>query len=137
MPVLDVLRGEDIKNTVVVVTRYFGGTLLGTGGLVRAYGKAAKEGVLASKIIEKILYKYVHITVDYNSSGKIQYETLQQEHIINDTEYTDKVKFTILCEYDKAEPFIKHITNISNATALIEEGKEAYGKWLDGQLIMD
>jgi len=137
LPVLDVLRGNDIKNTVIVVTRYFGGTLLGTGGLVRAYGRCAKEGVLAAKIIKKILYKYVYITADYNSSGKIQYETLQNEHIIYDTEYTDKVKFTILCEEEKSEGFIKHITNISNGKALIDEGKKSYGKWIEDKLIMD
>ncbi len=137
LPVLDVLRSEDIKNTAVVVTRYFGGTLLGTGGLVRAYGRCAKEGVLAAKIIKKILYKYIYITVDYNSSGKIQYETLQNEHIIYNTEYTDKVKFTILCEDDKSDEFIKHITNISSGKALIEESEKSYGKWIDKKLIMD
>ncbi len=137
LPVLDVLRGGDIKNTAVVVTRYFGGTLLGTGGLVRAYGKCAKDGVEAAKIIEKILYRYIFITADYNASGKIQYEILQKEHIIKDTEYTDKVRFTVLCEADSAEGFIKHITNISSASALIEKGEEAYGKWIDGSLVMD
>lgn len=137
LPVLDVLRGEDIKNTVIVVTRYFGGILLGTGGLVRAYGKSAKEGLINAKIIEKILYKCVYITTDYNSSGKIQYETLQKEAIIQDTEYTDKVKFTVLCEIDDAEGFVKHITNISNGTAVIDEGDDVYGKWIDGELILD
>lgn len=137
LPVLDVLRGEDIKNAVIVVTRYFGGTLLGTGGLVRAYGKSAKEGVLSAKIIEKILYKYIYITVDYNTSGKIQYEILGEEHIIYDTEYTDKVKFTVLCENDKSAGLIKRVTDISSGSALIEEGKDAYGKWLNGKLIMD
>ncbi len=137
LPVLDVLRGEDLKNAVIVVTRYFGGTLLGTGGLVRAYGKSAKEGVLSAKIIEKILYKYIYITVDYNTSGKIQYEILGGEHIIYDTEYTDKVKFTVLCENDKAVGLVKHITDISRGTALIEEGKNSYGKWINSKLIMD
>lgn len=135
LPVLDVLRGEDIKDTVIVVTRYFGGTLLGTGGLVRAYQRAAKEGVLAAKVIEKILYRYVFVTVDYNSSGKIQYETLQNGHIIYDTEYTDKVKFTVLCEADSADGFVKRITDISSALAFIDLGAEVYGKWVDGNLV--
>lgn len=137
LPVLDVLRGEDLKNTVIIVTRYFGGTLLGTGGLVRAYGRAAKEGVITAKIIEKILYNYIYITTDYKSLGKIQYETLKKEHIIYNTEYTDSIKFTILCKYDDTESFIKHITNISSGAALIEKGKSSYGKWIDGSLIMD
>lgn len=137
LPVLDVLRGEDIKNTVIVVTRYFGGTLLGTGGLVRAYGKAAKEGVLAAGIIEKILYKYIFVTVDYNFSGKVQYETLQMGHVIYNTEYTDKVKFTVLCEVDSSEGFVKRMTDISGGCADISDGGEGYGKWIDGELFME
>ncbi len=137
LPVLDVLRGEDLKNTVIVVTRYFGGTLLGTGGLTRAYGKSAKEGVIAAGIIEKILYKYIYITTDYKSSGKIQYEILKKENIIYNTEYTDSIKFTVLCKFDNTCDFIRHITDISSGTAVIEEGKTSYGKWINGELLMD
>ena len=67
LPVLDVLKGEDVKDVAIVVTRYFGGTLLGTGGLVRAYGKAAKEGLLEAGIIEKKLYRRFHVITDYSS----------------------------------------------------------------------
>ena len=77
MPVLNVLKGEDVKDTAVVVTRYFGGTLLGTGGLVRAYGKAAKEGLLSAGIVEMVLYRKYVVTAEYTDSGKVQYEILQ------------------------------------------------------------
>ena len=72
-PILEVLKKEAIKDTLICVTRYFGGTLLGTGGLVRAYGKAAKEGLLAAGIIEKRKIKLYALKMPYTLSGKVQY----------------------------------------------------------------
>jgi len=72
-PMLDVLLGEELYNTAVVVTRYFGGTLLGTGGLVRAYSKAVQEGLAQSRIIEKQYGTILEIGTDYQGLGKIQY----------------------------------------------------------------
>lgn len=72
-PMLDVLLGEELYNTAVVVTRYFGGTLLGTGGLVRAYSKAVQEGLAQSDLIEKQYGNILEIGTDYNGVGKIQY----------------------------------------------------------------
>lgn len=129
MPILNVLKGEDIKNTAIVVTRYFGGTLLGTGGLVRAYGKAAKEGILASGIAQMILYATFRITSNYADSGKIQYEVLQDNHIIHDTTYTENVTFQILVEYSQAEAFYKNINNITKGNAIVDREPERYGAW--------
>lgn len=137
LPVLNAMRTEDVINAVIVVTRYFGGVLLGTGGLVRAYGGAAKKGLAAAGIAEKILYDRVYIITDYNFSGKIQYEILNKEYILHNTEYTDKVKFTVLCEIDKTDAFVKNITDISGASALIEKGAAVYGKWVNSKLIVD
>ena len=72
-PMLDVLLGEDIHNMAVVVTRYFGGTLLGTGGLVRAYSKSVQVGLEASEVIEKRSGFLLKMAADYNGIGKIQY----------------------------------------------------------------
>ncbi len=134
MPVLNVLKGEDIKNTAIVVTRYFGGTLLGTGGLVRAYGKAAKEGLLEAGIAQMILYSTFCITTDYADAGKVQYEVLQDKHIIHNTDYTDSVVFKIFVEYAKGEEFHKNILNITNGKALVVHESEVYGVWLNGKL---
>lgn len=133
-PVLDVLVGEDIKNTAVVVTRYFGGTLLGTGGLVRAYGKSAKEGILSAGIAEMILYRKFSIVTDYPTSGKIQYEVLQDGHIIHDTIYTENVEFIVLVEIDYAENFYNKMIDISNGKAEITSVNDIYGVWLNGNL---
>lgn len=126
MPMLDVLRGRDIKDTIVVVTRYFGGTLLGTGGLVRAYSQSAKEGIKAAGLIERILHNEIRITVDYTLSGKVQYEALNQGHIIKDTIYTDRVCYIILCQKDKKESFVKSIINVTGNKAEIEYGENCY-----------
>lgn len=133
-PVLDMLVGEDIKNTAVVVTRYFGGTLLGTGGLVRAYGKSAKEGILSAGIAEMILYRKFSIITDYPTSGKIQYEVLQDGHIIHDTVYTENVEFIVLVEIDYAENFYNKMIDISNGKAEITSINDIYGVWLNGNL---
>lgn len=133
-PVLDVLVGEDIKNTAVVVTRYFGGTLLGTGGLVRAYGKSAKEGILSAGIAEMILYRKFSIVTDYPTSGKIQYEVLQDGHIIHDTIYTENVEFIVLTEIDCAESFYNKMIDISSGKAEITSINDIYGVWLNGNL---
>lgn len=93
---LDVLLGNELRNVAVVVTRYFGGTLLGTGGLVRAYSGAVKAGLDASVIITKILGVKLHIETDYTTFGKIQYILAQRELKILDTVYTDKVELEVL-----------------------------------------
>lgn len=134
MPVLNVLKGEDIKNTAIVVTRYFGGTLLGTGGLVRAYGKAAKEGILSAGIAELILYSKYEITTDYTESGKVQYEILQEGHVLFDTQYSDKVIYIVLVKAGETELFEKKMTDIFRGSTPFEKQKELYGVWQEGEL---
>lgn len=132
MPILNVLKGEDVKNTAIVVTRFFGGTLLGTGGLVRAYGKAAKEGLLEAGIAELVLYAKYSITVEYGDSGKVQYEVLQEGHTIFDTVYTDKVEFVVLVEKDTEGSFISKMTDIFRGETPFVRIDEVYGVWQDG-----
>ena len=90
-PILEVIQGSGIRNIVIVVTRYFGGTLLGTGGLVRAYTDAAKAGIENSVIIEKIPGTRIKILTEYTDLGKIQYLLAQNQVTVENTEYTDKV----------------------------------------------
>lgn len=95
-PMLEVLRGIKLRNVAVVVTRYFGGTLLGTGGLVRAYTKAVQQGIDASVIVEKKLASKLVITADYNGIGKIQYILARRDIKILESEYGENVKITVL-----------------------------------------
>lgn len=126
MPILDILRREQIHNCVIVVTRYFGGTLLGTGGLVRAYSKAAKEGLLAAGIIERIRCTKYQLTVDYHTLGKVQYEMEKAAYRVLDTAYTDAVTITALIEYERREAFIKDTGRWCQGQEKLEEMETDY-----------
>lgn len=121
MPILDVLRGRNVKDTLIVVTRYFGGTLLGTGGLVRAYSSSARKGLMSAGLIERIPHIRKHFTVDYTLSGKVQYEVLNGGHILEDTVYTDKVEFITLSEVNKSDKLTENIVNLTGNKADIFE----------------
>lgn len=131
LPLLSLLRGEDLVNVVVVVTRYFGGTLLGTGGLVRAYSKAAAEALKKSLIIEKILYRNINIKVDYNLSGKVQHDILTGGEILENILYTDSVEFVVYIEIGLEDVFVKRIQNLTSARAEIYSGDSIYAAVID------
>ncbi len=113
-PTLDVLKKQDIKNTVIVTTRYYGGTLLGTGGLVRAYGKSASTAIQNAKIVEKVLFDEFDINCDYTLSGKITYVLNEKNINILNTEYTDTVTYKIILETTLSQTFLKEIVNLTN-----------------------
>lgn len=121
-PMLDVLLKEDIHNVVVVVTRYFGGTLLGTGGLVRAYQKAVQEGLRNSIVIEKMQGRSLKIDSDYTGIGKIQYILAQNQMTVMDTSYTDKVVTEVMVPVEKLESLKQDITEGTNGTAGFQVG---------------
>ena len=130
-PMLDVLLREGITNVAVVVTRYFGGVLLGTGGLVRAYQSATQAGLAASKIIEKRQGKKLIIHTDYNGLGKLQYLFGQQKTAILDTEYAADVVLTILVPVEQKDFLYKEITEQTNGTAQMEWGEDAVYALID------
>ena len=123
---LDVLTGEGLHDTAVVVTRYFGGTLLGTGGLVRAYQGAVKEGLQASTGITKRLGYWYEIGTDYTGLGKIQYILGQRQISVQDTQYTDKVLMKVILPYDQEQCVVSEITEGTNGQAVIEKGNSCY-----------
>ncbi len=125
-PILDVLKGEDIKNTLICVTRYFGGTLLGTGGLVRAYGKAAKEGLIAAGIIEKRPIQLFQLEMAYTLLGKVQYLLAEEGYRLHDTIYLENVTCTVEVEVGKQEVFCKWLTENTHAEVLLHEGEYTY-----------
>ena len=130
-PMLDVLLREGITNVAVVVTRYFGGVLLGTGGLVRAYQSATQAGLAASKIIEKRQGKKLIIHTDYNGLGKLQYLFGQQKTAILDTEYAADVVLTILVPVEQKDFLYKEITEQTNGTAQMEWVEDAVYALID------
>lgn len=135
-PMLDVLLGEEIHDVVVVVTRYFGGTLLGTGGLVRAYQGATKAGLEASTVIEKNWGKKLLIGTDYTGLGKIQYILAQRNLSILDTQYTEHVNLEVLVPIGQIGMVRAEITEGTNGQAVIEEGEECYFAEVDKELLI-
>ena len=109
-PILEVINGKELTNILIVVTRYFGGTLLGTGGLVRAYSQSAQAGIMASKVIRKEVGYRVSIDTDYNGIGKLQYVAMQNNIAILDTQYTDKVQMILLVPIEQTESLLKEVT---------------------------
>ena len=135
-PMLEVLLGEGVHNIAVVVTRYFGGILLGTGGLVRAYQKAVKEGLAVAKILEKQQGFQVTIKTDYNGLGKIQYLAAQEGIFTVDTQYAEDVTVILMVGTDVWNSFSKKVTEATNGKAVIEKSDEMYYGILDGELIL-
>ena len=134
-PMLDVLAGAGLTDTAVVVTRYFGGTLLGTGGLVRAYSAAVQEGLKNSRVITKCWGTMLEIGTDYNGIGKLQYLFGQRQIPLMDSEYTDKVRFTVLVPASKAQEITKAVTEITGGQAVIKEKKNLYYALADGEYL--
>lgn len=135
-PILEVLLGKELHNTLVIVTRYFGGILLGTGGLVRAYSAATKAGLENSVITEKCLGKKMLIQTDYNGLGKIQYILAEMDLPILNTEYTDSVEMTALIPMWKLKEFEKRLTEATAGKGIWEELAEVDYVRLDHEVIL-
>lgn len=135
-PMLDVLLGEELYNAAVVVTRYFGGTLLGTGGLVRVYSKAVQEGLAQSQIIEKQYGIILEIGTDYQGLGKIQYIIGENKIPLLDSQYTDVVTLQVLLPMGEKERFVAELIEGTNGRVQIEEKEELYYGVLDGNVLM-
>lgn len=131
-PILEVIKGEELRNTLIVVTRYFGGTLLGTGGLVRAYSAAAKVGIASSVIITRIPGIKLHITTEYTGLGKIQYILGQRGITTLDSVYTDKVELEVLTAEAEAEAVKAELTEGTNGQAIIEIGAVCHFAKING-----
>ena len=134
-PMMDVLAGAGLTNTAVVVTRYFGGTLLGTGGLVRAYSAAVQEGLKNSRIITKYWGTELLVGTDYNGIGKLQYLFGQRQIPLLDAEYTEKVQFTVLVPFSRVQEIRKAVTEATSGPAAVEEKRSLYFAEVDGEYV--
>lgn len=125
-PMLDVLLGEDVHNCCAVVTRYFGGTLLGTGGLVRAYSAAVKEGLRNCQILEKQLARKLTVETDYTGLGKIQYILGEEKISTLNSQYADKVSLTLLVPVDQLDPLMEKLTEGTNGRCVMEPREQVW-----------
>lgn len=135
-PMLDVLLKEGITDVAVVVTRYFGGVLLGTGGLVRAYQAATQAGLAASQIIEKCHGSRLQIHTDYNGLGKLQYLFGQSHTAVLNTVYEADVTLEILVPEEKKESLPKEITEQTNGSARMEWGGDCIYALIDKEVVI-
>lgn len=118
-PILEVITGSGVYNCLVIVTRYFGGTLLGTGGLVRAYTKSAKDAIMSSKMAKVVEGEQFSVTVDYSFVGKIQRISEEINAVIINTDYAENVTFTIVIEKNNTLEY--RITEATNGKATVNK----------------
>ena len=121
IPMLEVLKKSDITDVAIVVTRYFGGILLGTGGLARAYSKGASLAIKEGGVVEKVKGMTIEITIEYDLLGKLQHVCAKENFYIEHVEYTDKVKIKILCQFSNLEKLKSQITEVTSGKALFYE----------------
>ncbi|WP_128896183.1 YigZ family protein [Longirhabdus pacifica] len=125
-PILEVIKNKRIKNVAIVVTRYFGGIMLGAGGLIRAYASGASAALESAGIIEKALHQQVTVTMDYTLLGKVENEVRNRNMMTEETLFTDKVTLICLPFYSEADNVIKWMTELTQGKAEIEKGKSYY-----------
>lgn len=135
-PMLDVLLSEDIHNAAVVVTRYFGGTLLGTGGLVRAYSKSVQGGLAASTVLERREGIRLAIKTDYNGIGKILYLLGQRGFPVTDSEYTDIVRIRTLVPLEQERELREAVTEATGGRAGFLQAEPVSYAFLDGEPVL-
>lgn len=119
VPILDILRGEKLQNVIVIVTRYFGGILLGTGGLVKAYGSATKDAIAKAEKTEMKLCNEYSIEVNYNYQNILLHYFKEDSVIVRDTVYTDNICLKIIVESEKAAMVLDRITEKTDRTAKV------------------
>ena len=135
-PMLDVMQGHHLHNVVVVVTRYFGGVLLGTGGLVRAYTQATEVGINACELMERHKGYPFDIKVDYTLLGKIQYLLNERKIFVEDTVYDADVTIKCYVPESEADALEKELVDQTGGKALLKkENLCAYGI-ADGKLYL-
>ena len=126
MPVLDTIKNSGLVDVIVVVTRFFGGTLLGTGGLVRAYSASAKQGLDDAGIITKIMCDIKSVKTEYDLVGKLQYHFAAKEYIITDTVYENDVTFFVASPKCVTDRLGAELTELTNGRAVTEKVAEKY-----------
>lgn len=137
IPVLEVIKKNKITDVVIVVTRYFGGILLGKSGLFRAYSKAAARAVDKAGIIEEIKGVELNIVVDYADIEKIKYDFQQKFWHIENIEYEDKVKILIYCGLEDNDKIINRVINITRGKCEVIVGDEQYYFKMGNRLYKD
>lgn len=135
IPMLEVMKKEELVDLVLVGTRYFGGVKLGAGGLIRAYARTAKIALEAGLIVDRLLYKIMRIRLDYTLYGAIENYLLTNFYMIKDSSFDEAVNMDIYVKVEDLDNFIKKITDLTSASVEIEEIGEEYLALKDGKIL--
>lgn len=125
-PILECIKKNGVKDTVVVVTRYFGGIKLGAGGLVRAYTAGTVTALKAAKIVVHTLHQTISVSVDYTWWGKVENELRLGDHRVSSTDFTDKVTAHVLIPEGEQDEFVARMVDLTNGQAQIALGEKEY-----------
>ena len=137
MPALEVVKRMGLQDVVVVITRYFGGTLLGAAGLIRAYSKSSAMGLEAGEIVTRKLCFTLNIVVEYTLFGKLQNMLINDNNIIKDIQYGQDVELSVLIEVGKEEKLIDNIIENTNDRAICDLAEKTFiTLGSDGRLII-
>ncbi|EJO5346501.1 YigZ family protein [Clostridium botulinum] len=137
IPALDVIKKNQVTDIAVVVTRYFGGILLGKGGLVRAYSKGAAVAIKDAGIVEKVKGKPINFTIEYDALGKIQYLFEQNLWHIENIDYKEKVSLIMFCEINTIDTIENKVLELTNGNCEIVKGEEDFYFKMDNRLYED
>jgi len=125
-PILEIIKKSELKDIVIVVTRYFGGIKLGAGGLIRAYGKSANAGIKGAGIVERYGHTRIAAEIDYNMLGMLENQLRQQGYIIADKQFADKITLIVLEKLGQEEVIKQKITDWTAGQVVFGHVGEVY-----------
>jgi len=124
VPMLEVLKKNELINVVAVVTRYFGGTKLGAGGLIRAYSSAVSHALNEIGIVEGKLQKEVFVQIEYPLLGKLQHYLEQNQFYVKDTQFLENITLCVMVQNE--ENFKQAVIDLLNGQVSFEDGEYSY-----------
>ena len=130
VPMLEVLKKQGLKDTVVVVTRYFGGIKLGGGGLIRAYGKSTTEGIDAAQVVERKVHHLMKVSVDYVWLGKVENEVRQSHYVLKEIAYAEAVEIFVHVLAEEQQAFEDWMIDMTSGQATIECVKKQFVEFI-------
>lgn len=126
VPMLEVLKKNDLINVCAVVTRYFGGTKLGAGGLIRAYSGSVAQAIVHTGIVEGRLQQEVFVQLDYSNWGKMENFIASENLAVKDTQFTDRVIVTCMVDENQVADFEAQVTDLLNGQVSFTTGEVTY-----------
>lgn len=126
VPMLEVMKKNDLINVCAVVTRYFGGTKLGAGGLIRAYSGSVAQAIVHTGIVEGRLQQEVFVQLDYSNWGKMENFIASENLAVKDTQFTDRVVVTCMVDEQQVDDFEAQVTDLLNGQVSFTTGEVTY-----------